>query len=405
MVVSWCFMAASAESTQVVTGLQRGSASAVANELADLIVARLGPWPTLALVFASGAQPLSELMPLLKGRLPATLLLGASSAGVLTEAGAGADAASVFAIRGDLRVAAAIGRLGAGPERAVAQLVSALPAHVEGYPHRTAILLLDPLSGRGEEVAELVAARLGPEVSMVGAAAADDRRMQETLVGCDADVSSDAAVLAVIHSRELLGVGVHQAESVTSDGMVVTRASGNVIHELNGRPAWEVWVAEVMPAALAARLDPNQRGDLGALFARFHASIASQSAGGKTLKIRAPLAKAVDGSMRFVSAIPEGTILRITESDVIRLDSGVRAAASRARASAGDLDVAGALVFDCVSHSLTLGERYPAVLRAISDELGGAPLAGFGGYGEISVDGKDAPGFQNLTTVVLTFPK
>ena len=44
-------------------------------------------------------------------------------------------------------------------------------------------------------------------------------------------------------------------------------------------------------------------------------------------------------------------------------------------------------------------------VRGISDELGGAKIAGFETYGEIALDVGDMSGFHNTTSVVLAFPR
>jgi methyl-accepting chemotaxis protein len=41
----------------------------------------------------------------------------------------------------------------------------------------------------------------------------------------------------------------------------------------------------------------------------------------------------------------------------------------------------------------------------MSEELGGAVLAGFETYGEIALDVGDMSGFHNTTSVVLAFPE
>jgi methyl-accepting chemotaxis protein len=58
-------------------------------------------------------------------------------------------------------------------------------------------------------------------------------------------------------------------------------------------------------------------------------------------------------------------------------------------------------VFDCICRNLILGDRFADAVRAIADELGGAPVAGFETYGEIALCEGDLSGFHNTTSVVL----
>jgi methyl-accepting chemotaxis protein len=67
--------------------------------------------------------------------------------------------------------------------------------------------------------------------------------------------------------------------------------------------------------------------------------------------------------------------------------------------------IAGAIVFDCICRNLILGDEFHTAVKGISDELGGAPLAGYETYGEIALAAGDMSGFHNTTTVVLAFPR
>ncbi len=67
--------------------------------------------------------------------------------------------------------------------------------------------------------------------------------------------------------------------------------------------------------------------------------------------------------------------------------------------------MAGALVLDSVCRRLVLGDRFAELVRAISAELDGAPVAGCEGYGELALRRDDLSGFHGGATVVLVFPK
>ena len=55
--------------------------------------------------------------------------------------------------------------------------------------------------------------------------------------------------------------------------------------------------------------------------------------------------------------------------------------------------------------NLILGEDFSRAVRGISEELGGARIAGFAMRGEIALDVGDMSGFHNTTRVVLAFPE
>jgi hypothetical protein len=382
------------------SGAPDRAARALASELGEQLGGRS---PGLVLAFASPDQPLSGVSAELRGRFPEATVLGASTAGEFTERGDSKGGVVACAVSGGFRVAAAMGDgLAADPERAVSQALERVPPRTAGL-HRTAILLLDPLTGRGEEAALIAGTQLGADVPLAGGAAGDDLRMRSTEVACGAQVASDALVLAVIDSTRPLGLGVAHGHVPLSSELRVTRASGATVYEIDGRPAWQAWTEHTRASAAERGVDPDglRDEDVGGYLLRYEAGLPT----GSSYKIRAPLMRNADGSLGFACAIPEGASLRITESVPERQIDSAREAARRARRELGGAPVAGALVFDCICRNLILGDRFRAAVDAIGAELGNAPLAGFETYGEIALSAGDMSGFHNTTTVVLAFPQ
>ena len=277
-----------------------------------------------------------------------------------------------------------------------------LPRELHGYAHRTALMLLDPLAGRGEEAALLAATMLGEDVPLAGGAAGDDLKMREAWVACGAHAAVDSVVIALIFSKTPLGVGVCHGHRPLSPPLRVTKAEAGTVISVEGRPAWEVWKEHTRANALAAGYDLDNLTPQaeGSFLLRYEAGLSA----GDGYKIRAPLSRNADGSINFACGIPEGAVIRITESDGKSQLASAREAARRARARLGGGKVAGALVFDCICRNLILGDEFAQAVRGISDELGGVPLAGFETYGEIALDAGDLSGFHNTTSVVLAFP-
>ena len=116
--------------------------------------------------------------------------------------GVGKGGVVLIAVSGDFQIHARLAHgLSVDVERAVDTSIAGASPATEAYPHRTAVVLLDALSGRGEEAALLAAALLGPDVRLAGGAAADDLRMEKTTVALGAEAASDAIVVAIISSR------------------------------------------------------------------------------------------------------------------------------------------------------------------------------------------------------------
>lgn len=391
--------------TRVVTATATGDAAGASARLVEQLSTGLaGASPALVMVFASTEQPLGRVAEILTGAFPGAVVLGASTAGEFTERGDTKGAVSSIAVAGDFVVFAGIGSgVRASPERAVERAVAGHPRSVQGYPHRTGVLLIDTMAGNCEEVTLMTAAALGADLPLAGGGAGDDLAMKSTTVSCGGEAATDAVVIAQIFSRTPLGLGVCHGHRPLSTPLRVTKAHGNVVQEIEGRPAWDVWRERTRDVAMTHGLDVDKLGpaDEGGFLLTFEAGLAA----GREYKIRAPLARTPDGAIRFACGVPEGAVIRITESAPKEQIESAREAARRARVKLGDEAPAGAIVFDCICRNLILREGFDAAIRGMSEELGGVPLAGFETYGEIAFDAGDMSGFHNTTSVVLAFPR
>ncbi len=390
--------------TQFVTASATGSAAAAAQLLvADLTRQLKGAEPALVMVFTSTKQPLGDVAAVLSAAFPGTQVLGASTAGEFTERGDTKGAVCAVAVAGAFKVYAGMSAgVRANPERAVAQALEGLPRSLAGYEHRTGILLIDTMAGNCEEVTLIAAAELGEE-PLAGGGAGDDLEMKATVVSCGARAASDAVVIAQIFSKTPLGLGVCHGHKPLSQALKVTRAHGNVVEQIEGRPAWDVWRAHTRDAAKAQGIDVDTlaAAEETTFLLRFEAGLAA----GAAYKIRAPLSRTADGAIHFACGIPEGAVIRITESTPKDQVESAREAARRAKEKLGGRPAAGAIVFDCICRNLILKDHFGDAVRGMVEELGDVPLAGFETYGEIALDAGDMSGFHNTTSVVLAFAR
>lgn len=114
--------------------------------------------------------------------------------------------------------------------------------------------------------------------------------------------------------------------------------------------------------------------------------------------IRDPAYFTSDGAMGFVGAsVPQGGVGYIMRGERESLLEAAKEAAREASTSVEDPLFA--LVFDCVSRSIFLGEDFQRELANVQESLGGIPFCGFLSTGEIHPYGK-APLFRNKTIVV-----
>ncbi len=234
--------------TQIATWMAEGDG--VASKMTTNVRSQLGSNEAkLVIVFASTDYALTALMKSVTADFPKATVLGASTSGEFTEKGDAKRATSIFALAGDYEVVAGIGHgLKANPEKAVADALAELPRSKPGFDHCTAILLLDPLAGNGEETTLAAAALLGEGVRLAGGAAGDDLKMTATEVGLGEVAASDAVVIALIFSKKPLGVGVSHGHSPLSGPLKVTKSSGNVVSESTSDPHGTCGSKKLAPA-------------------------------------------------------------------------------------------------------------------------------------------------------------
>lgn len=363
-----------------------------------------GEAPKLVCAFASPAWELELVARTLTEAFGESVVLCSSSAGEFAGRREAKQGLALWALVGDYHVEAGMGRgLRDDPEQAVRAAVSGLHPPAGDYPHRTGIVLLDALTGRGEEAALLTGVMLGPDVPLAGGAAGDDLAMQSAAVSFGSDAASDSVVVAVIHSRQPLGIGIAHGHTPLSGELCVTRSEGGTVLEVNHRPAWDVWCEELLEHAAQQGFSVAELKDdeIMPFLLRFEAGLPV----GGGFKIRAPLAKNADGGLTFACGMSEGTKFRIMEGKRPAQVASARRAATQARSALKGREVAGALVFDCICRNLILEEEFSEAVNGVCDELDCDAIAGFETYGEVALVPGDLSGFHNTTTVVLAFPR
>lgn len=334
-------------------------------------------------------------------------LVGCTSAGEFTELGTAADSVTIGLVSSDTHEFYT--GIGFGLEDdvfgCVADAVAELPSQVDGYPHLSAINFHDGLAGVGEQVAFATQRALGQHVSFAGGSAADDMQMDATHVICNDRIARDAAVVTLIASQEPIPITVNHGHEPISDSLEVTRADGNVVHELDGRPAFDVWKAAITGhAAEHHDIDPTTLTDGSDELRRLLTVYEFGIDQGSDYKIRWPgLTETTDGPLEFTLNVPEGTVLRVMHSPPDQQIDSVVSAVREAKRASGDREIAGGFIYDCVCRSAILGEEFEKSITAATAELD-VPLLGFETYGELCMQRGQIGGYHNSTSVVLLLP-
>lgn len=326
----------------------------------------------LVLVFGSTARLDVDRYDELRAVYPEALLVGCSTAGEIAGTSVSDDSLVVTAVRfahSQVRLASARVE-GSGDDRRIG---ATLAAQLLGPGLVHVFVLSDGLHVNGTELAAGLQDGLPPGVAVTGGLSGDGARFARTLVVADAP-PAERVVAAIGFYGERLRVGYGSLGGWDPFGpdRLITRSVGNILYELDGQPALELYKRYL--GEHAAGLPAS-----GLLF-----PLALRGADDTdTGLVRTILAvDEADGSMTFAGDVPQGTHARLMKANFDRLIEGAAGAAQASRLTAG----AGlAVLISCVGRKLVLGQRIEEEIEGVRRVLGdGVALTGFYSYGEIS---------------------
>jgi hypothetical protein len=262
--------------------------------------------------------------------------------------------------------------------------------------HSVLLMLSDGLAGDQREVVRGSYAVTGSTVLLVGGAAGENQSLNSTYQFAQGKVMTNGLVAVWINSPNPVGVGVQHGWHPIGEPMIATRAEGNIVHELDGQPATEVYLRN-------RGSDPRLTTLRGAEVTNFSAAtldhpLGLANASGR-FDVRHVLDRTDEGGLVLFGHVSEQSIVQVMAGDSNDL---VDAAAAAARDAVDQLEspCRGAVVFSCTGRVAPLGDRVADEVGAVAGALSGGAVAGFFTYGEFArVTG--STGFHNATVVVL----
>jgi hypothetical protein len=239
-------------------------------------------------------------------------------------------------------------------------------------------VLADGLRVDGSALVGGLCDTVGSTPLIVGGMASDSRDYTEALVGANCAPQS-GMVAAVGFYGDAIRLTHGRASGFDAFGprRRITRSTGNVLHELDGRPPFELY-QRYLGKELSHGI--SEEGVIYPLL------ISPPEYPDRTL-VRAPLSSDDDaGSMTFAGHMPEGWIARLMRGNTDRLILGAADAARQARVPQLPLSQASlALIVSCAGRQQMMGQRTEEELEVAGAELGGATKRiGFYSYGEIA---------------------
>ena len=349
---------------------------------------------TLVLLFGPSSlldsdEPLRELL----GDYPESVAMGCSTAGEILGTRISDDSVSAAIVRfdqTDLRMASARTQSADDSFAAGQDIARQLNAsRLKGI-----LVLSDGLCVNGSELVRGLNSEVSDSVVVTGGLAGDGDRFRRTWVLQDGHPQSGfVTAVGFYGDRVRIGHGSKGGWDRFGPERRVTKAKGNVLFELDGRPALQLYKEYL----------GDRASGLPATGLLFPLALRASAADPKSL-VRTILAvDEQEQSLTFAGDIQEGALAQLMKANFDRLVEGASEAATSTKlATAGD-SVTLAVAISCVGRRLVLGERTEEEIEATLDVLPkGTQQVGFYSYGELSPYASGTCDLHNQTMTLTT---
>jgi hypothetical protein len=345
----------------------------------------------LALVFGSREVLRSpELWAEIRAACPAARIVAASTAGEIAGQHVSDDSVVVTSVElehGHLAVASAAAGPGIDSRDIGGALAAQLPA--EGLVH--VLVISEGLTVNGSALVTGLVNGLPPGVAVTGGLSGDGPRFQHTAVCLDRpEPTQQVVAIGLYGSRLHVGYGSRGGWEPFGVERTITRSAGNVLYELDGEPALDLY----------KRYLDSQAAGLPATGLLFPLTV---RAGDGEPVVRTILAvDEAERSLTFAGDVPTGYRARLMRASLERLVDGASDAAQVSVAGApGPTSLA--ILVSCVGRKLVLQQRVEEEIEEVAAVLGPqAALAGFYSYGEIAPFSAASPCALHNQTMTIT---
>ncbi len=332
--------------------------------------------PDLLLVFAAASYfSAADFFKALRSQFPDSVMIGCSTAGEVTADGVDDGTCTLTALHFEkTRLIQAHTTLAgmddshAAGERLARQLTDA--------ELKTVLVFGPGLQINGSALVDGLAGILGESIPITGGLAGDGGAFTQTFT-LGPDGVSDHAVVAVGLCGAALrfGHGSFGGWEAFGPARKVTRCANNLLYELDGEPALDVY----------KRYLGEHANGLPASGLLFPFAMLSEDHNAIGL-IRTILGvDETEGSLTLAGEIDPDGYLKLMHASTDKLVNGAESAAKAAAAMVDKPDESLVILVSCVGRKLVMGNRVDEEVEAVGDVFGlQAVLTGFYSYGEIS---------------------
>jgi hypothetical protein len=259
-------------------------------------------------------------------------------------------------------------------------------------------LFSDGITGNGSAILRGMDSVFTKTIPVAGGTSGDAGEFLKTWQFHGDQVLSDAAVAIGFHGDFKLGTGVQSGWTPIGLPKKVTRSAGNVLYELNGESALNVYErflgrhAQKLPAV-------GVEYPLG-LVGQFDSPEECEH-----LLLRATMSvNRKERSISFAGELPEGALVYLTCGDRASLLDATQKAVDQAMQDLGQVTKPAIVFFySCMARKTLLGLRTKEEFERVRAQLDpDVPILGFYTYGEYSRVKRDGPSLLHNETITLS---
>lgn len=236
-------------------------------------------------------------------------------------------------------------------------------------------------------------------VRLTGGLVGDGTAFKETVVGLDVLPESGNIVLIGFYGKHLkVGYGSLGGWDTFGLDRVITKSTDNVLYELDGKPALELYKTYLGPKAQ----------DLPSSGLLFPLSLELTTPQGQPIEIVRTILSVdeTNQSITFAGDMPERTRVKLMKANFERLIDGAAGAAGKSIEHLGSAKAQLAILISCIGRKLVLKERVNEEIEAVGEITGtDCTITGFYSYGEIApgISGENQCQLHNQTMTITTF--
>lgn len=259
---------------------------------------------------------------------------------------------------------------------------------------RGILVLSDGLNVNGSELVRGLNSRVSSSVVVTGGLAGDGDRFRRTWVLQDRRPQPRFVTAVGFYGDHVrIGHGSKGGWDRFGPERRVTKSKGNILLELDGRPALQLYKEYL----------GDRAAGLPATGLLFPLAVRADRSDSKSL-VRTILAvNEGDQSLTFAGDIPEGALVQLMKANFDRLVQGASEAATTTKLSADGDSCTLAIAISCVGRRLVLGQRTEEETEATLEVLPkGTQQIGFYSYGEISPYATGTCDLHNQTMTLTT---